>query len=67
MVGRADSTTRHSDMAEVLLSSRGLHEQLYGRRYHKEQHSLRLCGGLEKLDVSLPYFYADKSIFTQIV
>ena len=29
---------------EILLGSGCLHEQLYRRRHHKEQHCLRLCG-----------------------
>jgi hypothetical protein len=41
----AESLNLRINMAELLLDSGGLNEQLYGRHYHKEQHCLRLFGG----------------------
>src|ERR1017187_6616742 len=52
---------------ETLLGSGCLHEQLYRRRYHKEQYCLWLSGGFQKFDISLPLIWADQTIFVEII
>jgi hypothetical protein len=62
-----ESLDRTCKSREILPGSGCLHEQLYRRRYHKEQYCLWLSGGFQKFDISLPQMRADETIFVEII
>jgi hypothetical protein len=54
-------------MPNMLLGFGSLHESFYRRSWHQEQHCLRLCGGFEEFDISLPQICVNRMVLVQII